>query len=133
VRPDEGKIDTPGLERTAVADLGAGSGGARSSTIRRTMSAKGSLGMATSASASVRRSDRGCNGSPPQDIKFAERAATLDRWQQVGDVASWAYIAAVRGSSASRALRHWGCRAWLVGTADLTTEESGAFWNLCCY
>jgi uncharacterized protein YdaU (DUF1376 family) len=23
--------------------------------------------------------------------------------------------------------------AWLVGTANLTTEESGAFWNLCCY
>jgi len=22
---------------------------------------------------------------------------------------------------------------WLVGTANLTTEESGAFWNLCCY
>jgi uncharacterized protein YdaU (DUF1376 family) len=23
--------------------------------------------------------------------------------------------------------------AWLSGTADLTTEESGAFWNLCCH
>jgi uncharacterized protein YdaU (DUF1376 family) len=23
--------------------------------------------------------------------------------------------------------------AWMTGTAELTTEESGAFWNLCCY
>jgi uncharacterized protein YdaU (DUF1376 family) len=23
--------------------------------------------------------------------------------------------------------------AWLAGTAELTTEESGAYWNLCCH
>ena len=23
--------------------------------------------------------------------------------------------------------------AWMTGTAELTTEETGAFWSLCCY